>query len=214
MFKMKFIRFSKKNGLNKSLITQSVALAIVSFTGLAQAQANSSQSGVNLSVGGWKDTVRLGLTYEAQPLFSQRLGDNGARLEFNGELGAAVWFVSPAVEAGQGMAEGFIDGIFGQKPSAKGSRTVGQFSLIPMLRLYPTERFYLEAGIGPSFFTHTQVSDKNLGTKLQFASQLGLGYQLAQNHRLGLRYSYISNFGLKQRGSALSAAQINYTYQF
>ena len=120
------------------------------------------------------------------------MGSGGGRLDLTGEAGVSYW-------------------------QAKGSRspqTVWQLSATPMFRWWPGERFYIEAGIGATAFTHTSFADRRIGSAFQFGEHVGLGFLVTPQSRLGLRYSHFSNFGIKQPDQGLSLPQVSYTYQF
>lgn len=154
--------------------------------------APGDNGGLGLNVGIGDKYSRVNLNYETAPFYSYRFGGNWGRLDITGELGAAYWWAHSGGHRGN----------------------VWQFIATPMLRWWITDRFYVEGGVGPSVFTHTQFADKNISTAFQFADQIGLGFQLTKNNRLGLRYSHFSNANIKTPNPGLDVTQITYTYQF
>ena len=170
-------------------------LAALSFTGLAfsaQAQTQTSQGGVGLHYGVGDQYQRLELVYETPGIELFRFGGNWGHIELNGEFGAAYW-----------MADG------SRSPSH-----VWQFNAIPMFRWWMNDRFYVEAGIGATAFTHTTFADEQISTAFQFGDHLGLGFMITPNNRLGLRYSHFSNASIKRPNPGLDVLQLTYTYQF
>ncbi|EWM51682.1 lipid A 3-O-deacylase family protein [Bordetella holmesii 30539] len=83
-----------------------------------------------------------------------------------------------------------------------------------MFRWWATDRFYLEAGVGATVFSHTSFADKRIGSAFQFGDHVGLGFLLTQNSRVGVRYSHFSNANIKKPNPGLDVVQLTYTYQF
>ncbi len=83
-----------------------------------------------------------------------------------------------------------------------------------MLRYWVSERWYLEAGIGPSVFSSVKFAGKRMGTAFQFADQVGVGVRITDNQRLSLRYSHYSNASIKKPNPGLDLLQLSYTFNF
>lgn len=179
------LNFNKKNFRT--------AVAAVSLAGLAfSVQAHDSQGGLGLHVGVGDHYSRTELVYETPSIELYRFDSNWGHIDLNGEFGAAYW-------------------------KANGSRSpsnVWQFNAIPMFRWWMGERFYVEAGIGATAFTHTRFADENISTAFQFGDHVGLGFLVTPNNRLGLRYSHFSNASIKRPNPGLDVLQLTYTYQF
>lgn len=174
------------------IVPSSLLLFLSASVALAQSTSPGNNGGMGLNVGVGDKYNRVNLNYETAPFYSYRFGGNWGRLDITGEFGVAYW-----------------------RAHSGGHRaSVWQFIATPMLRWWITDRFYVEGGVGPSIFTHTQFADKNISTAFQFADQIGLGYQLTKNSRLGLRYSHFSNANIKTPNPGLDVTQISYTYQF
>lgn len=172
--------------------TSSLFMFLSASAALAQSTSPGNNGGIGLNVGMGDKYSRASLSYETAPFYSYRLGGNWGRLDITGEFGVAYWWAH----------------------SGGYRANVWQFIATPMLRWWITDRFYVEGGVGPSIFTHTQFADKNISTAFQFADQIGLGYQLTKNSRFGLRYSHFSNANIKTPNPGLDVTQISYTYQF
>lgn len=178
------LSFNKKNTV--------AAVAALSLVGLAFSAQAQSQGGIGLHYGVGEHYSRAELVYETPSLELYRFGGNWGHIDLNGEFGAAYW-------------------------SASGSRNpshVWQFNAIPMFRWWMSERFYVEAGIGATAFTHTKFADENISTAFQFGDHVGLGFLVTPNNRLGLRYSHYSNSSIKRPNPGLDIVQLTYTYQF
>jgi lipid A 3-O-deacylase len=167
-------------------------MSVGASTAVAQPTAPGEKGGIGLNIGVGDKYNRVNLNYETAPFYTHRFGGNWGRLDITAELGAAYW----------------------RTHSGGGRGNVWQFIATPMLRWWITDHFYVEGGVGPSVFTHTQFADKNISTAFQFADQIGLGFQLTKNNRLGLRYSHFSNANIKTPNPGLDITQITYTYQF
>ncbi|MCQ9616939.1 acyloxyacyl hydrolase [Paenalcaligenes niemegkensis] len=94
------------------------------------------------------------------------------------------------------------------------SSSVWQLTATPMLRYWVSERWYLEAGIGPSVFSSVKFAGKRMGTAFQFADQVGVGVRITDNQRLSLRYSHYSNASIKKPNPGLDLLQLSYTFNF
>ena len=167
------------------------ALAALASTPLA-AQELYQASSIGLRLGIGDNYQRAEVAWESPSLWTYRFEGNGSRLDLVGELGVAYWH-------------------------ADGSRRPGsvwQLSATPFLRWTLADRYYLEAGIGATVFSHSSFANKNLSTAYQFGDHLGIGMHLSPNSRLSLRYSHYSNAGIKRPNPGLNVLQLNYSYQY
>lgn len=89
-----------------------------------------------------------------------------------------------------------------------------QFSAVPMLRLDTPWRWFVEAGVGVSYFTDTNFSSKDITTRFQFADHLGVGWHLGGTQSVGLRLSHFSNLGIKKPNPGVDALQVTYSFRF
>ncbi|VCU72131.1 Lipid A deacylase PagL precursor [Pigmentiphaga humi] len=135
---------------------------------------------------------RLTLNYETAPLWHTGLG--GTRLELVGELGASYWWASNALP---GYA-----------------KNMWQLNAIPMFRWWPTERLYVEAGIGATLVSEKRFHDKDISSTFQFGDHIGAGFKISNNTRLGVRVSHFSNGGLKGKNQGLNQLQLNFAMSF
>jgi len=166
-------------------------LSMLASTPLA-AQELYQSPGVGLRLGIGEHYQRAELAWESPSLWVHRFEGNGGRLDLVGELGAAYW-------------------------RASGSRDPGstwQLSAVPLLRWTWADRYYVEAGIGLTVFSHTDFAGKNLSSAFQFGDHIGVGMHVSPHSRLSLRYSHFSNAGIKRPNPGLNILQLNYSYQY
>ncbi len=168
--------------------------ATLVFAGAPATMAQSlyDAPSLGLRIGAGDHYQRAELAWESPSFWSYHFDSGTSRLDLVGELGVAYW-------------------------RANGSREPGhawQFSAIPFLRWTWAERYYVEAGIGATVFSHASFADKNLGSAFQFGDHIGAGMFLTPNSRLGLRFSHFSNAGIKHPNPGLNILQLNYSLQY
>ncbi len=154
--------------------------------------SETSAGGISLRAGVGDHYQRIELAWESRSLWSYQFSGGYGHLDLVGELGVAHW-------------------------KADGSRSPSnawQFSAIPFLRWSLNERYYIEAGVGPTVFTRTRFADKNISTAFQFGDHIGVGAYLSDSSRLGLRFSHFSNASIKKPNPGLDVLQLTYTYQY
>lgn len=161
----------------------------------AAAQATASEADTS---GGWgarlgyhNDYSKLGLVYETPTWWSYRFQDGWGRLDLGAELEVAYW------RARHGRPD-----------------SMWQAGATPMLRWWPSERFYAEVGVGVTVLSRTSFADKQLGSAFQFGNHVGVGTVFGKAHRIGVRYSHYSNAGIKKPNPGLDIIELTYTYQF
>ncbi|TAM89862.1 MAG: acyloxyacyl hydrolase [Candidimonas sp.] len=175
-----------------SLVAAFVLGGVAAVSGPVTQAATLDNGGIGLQWGAGNHYQRFGLSWESPSLLSLKFLGDGNRLDLVGELGAAYW-------------------------QASGSRTPAsawQFSAVPFLRWTIANRFYLEAGVGPTVFTRTQFAGETISTAFQFGDQIGVGAYLSNNSRLGVRYSHYSNGSIKTPNPGLNVLQLTYTYLY
>jgi len=170
------------------------AVAALALTGMSAtlAQGLYAAPSIGLRLGAGEHYQRAEIAWESPSLWTYRFEGGGSQLDLVGELGAAYWHAS-------------------------GSRAPGnawQLSATPLLRWTWADRYYLEAGIGATVFSHASFADKNLSTAFQFGDHIGMGMFLTSNSRLGLRFSHYSNAGIKRPNPGLNILQLNYSLQY
>lgn len=89
-----------------------------------------------------------------------------------------------------------------------------QLSAVPMFRLEMPSRWFVEAGVGISYFTSTGFATKDITSHFHFADHLGVGWHFAERQSLGVRVSHFSNLGLKRPNPGIDALQVSYTHRF
>src|SRR5690606_2897393 len=118
--------------------------------------------------------------------------ENGAgRIDLNAELGLAYW------DARRGTPG-----------------SMWQLSAVPVIRWWPVDTVFLEAGVGPTVLSRSEFADHDLGTRFQFGSHFGVGMLIGNAHRIGLRYSHFSNAGLSKPNPGLDLLTLSYSYAF
>lgn len=153
---------------------------------------NATQGGVSLRAGMGDHFTRFELAWESPSFWNYQFSGNRGKLELFAELGAAYW-----------KADG-----------ARYPSDAWQFSAIPMLRWTVRQRYYLQAGVGPTVFNRTRFAGERIGSAFQFGSHLELGAFISSSSRLGLRVSHVSNAGIERPNPGLEVFQLIYTYQY
>lgn len=187
-------------GVKPKILIGLIGLAMAGSAPLArgqtQAQASEpgAQGGIGMHLGLGNRYTRLGLQYETAPLWTHSFGGSLGRVDLTTEFGVAYWRAHD-----------------GQQPSS-----VWQLGVTPMLRWWmgESQRFYVEAGIGPTVFNHTSFAGKSYSTALQFGDHLGMGYLLDKHSRVGVRVSHYSNADIKRPNPGMEVIQATYSYQF
>lgn len=156
----------------------------------AASSAPAEPTAYSLHLGSGDRYQRITLGAESAPVWSKSLG--WGRVDVVGEFGASYW------RADAGGAD----------------NRLWQLSAIPIARWWPTERFYLEAGIGATLIDRTRFAGKELSTAFQFGDHLGLGWQFTPTTRVGVRVSHFSNAAIKRPNSGLDIYQLTLTQQF
>ncbi len=173
------------------LSSRTVSTFIASAAVLFYAAPAFSLGGISLRAGAGEHYQRIELAWESPSFWRYQFSGNKGHLDLVGEFGAAYW-------------------------RANGSRSPNawQFNAIPILRWTMNERFYLEAGVGPTVFTRTRVASEEISTALQFGSHIGAGMYVSDSSRIGVRYSHFSNANIKTPNPGLDVLQLTYTYQY
>lgn len=171
-----------------AILAAAITLAVAPAAG-AQELYESSSIGLRLGVG--EHYQRAEVAWESPSVWTYRF-DGGSRLDVVGELGAAYW-----------RADG------SREPSS-----VWQLSATPFLRWTWSDRYYVEAGVGATVFSHASFADKNLSTAFQFGDHIGVGMFVTPASRLSLRFSHYSNAGIKRPNPGLNVLQLNYSLQY
>lgn len=153
--------------------------------------ANTGTQGWGLRVGYNSDYRKIALVYETPTWWSYQSHNGWGRLDLGAELGVSYW-----------------------KAEHRDPDSMWQLSAIPMLRWWPNETFYAEAGVGPTVLSRTRFAGKEFGSAFQFGDHVGLGMVINRAHRIGVRYSHFSNAGIKKPNPGLDVVQLTYTYQY
>ena len=180
-------------GLNGRCLAAGAAIAAALFSGasLAQPVSTDGNGALHAQFGYHGNYQRYQLGYETPSLWHYDMGDAG-ELVLSVEGAASTWRASS-----------------GRQPSS-----LWQVAITPVLRWWWNPRYYAEAGTGPSYISRTWFAGKELSTRLQFNSFVGIGMKLARAHRLGLRYTHISNASIKRPNPGLNLLEVSYAYEF
>ena len=180
------------------LAALAMAGSVPSVQAQTQTQAQTgelgTQGGIGIQYGLGNRYTRLGVHYETPSFWTHSFGGSMGRVDLTPEIGLAYWQAHD-----------------GQQPAS-----VWQLSAIPMFRWWmgESQRFYVEAGIGPTVFNHTSFAGKNYSTALQFGDHIGMGYLLDRHSRVGVRFSHYSNADIKTPNPGMEVIQATYSYQF
>lgn len=155
------------------------------------AQALASTQGWGIRLGYDPDYSKVTFLYETPNIWGYQFQSGWGRVGLNIELGVSYW------KATRGRSE-----------------SMGQLGAIPMLRWWPNESFYLEVGSGPTVLNRSEFAGRELSTRFQFGSHLGIGLLVDKTHRIGIRYSHYSNADIKKPNPGLDLFELAYTYQF
>ncbi|RTZ45836.1 acyloxyacyl hydrolase [Candidimonas sp. SYP-B2681] len=173
-------------------ITVAIAGAMMAFAISDVLATETMVGGISVRAGVGEHYQRIELAWESPSLWRHQFSGGYGRLDLIAEVGAAYW-------------------------KAKGSRSPSdswQFSAIPILRWTLNERYYIEAGVGPTAFTRTRFADKVISTAFQFGDHIGVGAYLSNTSRLGLRFSHFSNASIEKSNPGLNIVQLTYTYRY
>lgn len=97
------------------------------------------------------------------------------------------------------------------------SQNLTAIGLIPVFRLTPTSESgpYLEIGTGPHLLS--EIYDNNrrqLSTRFQFGSFLGIGYVFSDNLDASIRYQHYSNASIKKPNDGVNFFIVRLSYAF
>ncbi|MFJ4141213.1 acyloxyacyl hydrolase [Pseudomonas sp. NPDC089734] len=73
---------------------------------------------------------------------------------------------------------------------------------------------YIEAGIGVSVFSNTQVENNKLGSAFNFEDRIGFGLRFAGGHEIGIRATHYSNAGIKEPNDGIESYALHYKMPF
>ncbi len=175
----------------KSLVLGALTAMVFAAPMSAASARDASQGSFSVRAGAGDHYQRYELAWESPSLWSYQFS-GGSRIDLVGELGAAYW-------------------------NASGSRSpsnAGQFSAIPMVRWTFGERYFIEAGVGPTVFTRTRFAGEHISTAFQFGNHIGAGAYVSDAGRVSLRFSHFSNASIKRPNPGLDVLQLTYSYQF
>jgi lipid A 3-O-deacylase len=175
---------------NKKIGGVLAALALLAAAPLAH--ADDPNGGLGLRLGVNSQYKRATGSYETPTWWRYDFGGNWGHIDLSGDLAVSYWWAND-----------------GRKPN-----TMWQLAATPFFRWWLGDRFFVEAGVGPSVFNKTVFADHTISTAFQFADQIGVGYQLTPSNRISLRYSHFSNASIKTPNPGLDVTELTYTYSF
>lgn len=170
-----------------------LALALAAGAHAQGTAGPPDRGGLEVQLGGGPHALRATLGWETPVLWTRQALGGPGRVELTGEFGLSYWGATHAREPAN----------------------VWQLSAIPMLRWWPGgQRFFVEAGIGPTLFSRTRFAGEAISTAFQFGDQLGAGYQFTPAIRAGLRLSHFSNADIKKPNPGFNMLQLTCTYRY
>ncbi len=102
----------------------------------------------------------------------------------------------------------------------RGHRDIAEIGLTPVFRLQQNDpgdaAFYLEAGIGVHFLSHTKINeDRDFSTAFQFGDLAGFGVQFGHRHawELGYRFQHLSNGGIENPNDGIGLHLLRLAYR-
>jgi hypothetical protein len=101
-------------------------------------------------------------------------------------------------------------GWLGRYPFNAAVVTLGP-SLILRYKDFPLS---LEGGASLTGITRDEFGSKDLGTRLQFTSHIGLNWDFAEHLRLGYRFQHMSNAGIREPNPGLNLHAFAVSYLF
>jgi hypothetical protein len=108
------------------------------------------------------------------------------------------------------------------KPSAARDegRAITEVGLTPVFRLgrlAEESRFYLEAGVGAHFLSHTSIyRGREFSTSFQFGDLIGAGWRFGaqREYELSLRLQHFSNAGIAHPNQGIEFALVRFARRF
>lgn len=161
------------------------------LTASAPETGPTSKQGIGIQLGFNSGYKKAMLTYETRPLWGYQFAPGRGKLSLSLELGVSYW-----------------------KARHDDPDSMWQISAIPIMRWWPTQGFFLEAGVGPTLLNRTEFAGHDLSTQFQFGSYLGVGALINDRHHIGVHYSHYSNANIKKPNPGLNVIQFAYTYRF
>ena len=73
---------------------------------------------------------------------------------------------------------------------------------------------FVEAGVGVSLFSGTQVGDRAMGSAFHFEDRLGAGFKFSNQDKIGVRVIHYSNAGIKQPNNGIESYSLFYLHAF
>lgn len=157
---------------------------------VAEQNAGAMQ-GLGLSLGYHSDYKRATIAYETPSLWGHQFNNEWGRLDLYLDLGLSYW-----------------------DPKQSRAKTMGQLSAIPTVRWWPREGIFVELGSGPTLLSRSEFAGRNLSTRFQFGSRIGVGFLTKSGHQLGLRYAHFSNASIKKPNPGLDVLELAYSFRF
>lgn len=96
-------------------------------------------------------------------------------------------------------------------------QTLVAVGLTPVFRLSSKEQSgpYLELGVGPHLLSKLYDNNRRqLSTRFQFGSHLGIGYMFENGLDLALRYQHYSNASIKKPNDGVNYTIVRFAYPF
>ena len=158
-------------------------------------------------------TAALGYSYTAQAAGIEFAVGHTSQSSMTYRLGLKSDWDKSWMQSSVGRLTGYWDGAYTYW-DAKKSSGASSVSFSPVF-VYEfageTVKPYVEAGIGVSLFSKTQVDDNKLGSAFQFEDRLGFGLRFAGGHEVGIRATHYSNAGIASHNDGVESYALHYT---
>lgn len=163
------------------------------LTGVSTVSAASGQLGVGYGeeFRGNEDLSQIELYYRMPLSYQKDLGD--------------VWKLSTALEFGGAVID----------DSDSDTSATGRVSLMPQMRLSPSDSVHFLVGIGPGVMMgETEFADHNLGGPFFLSSKVGLLLVFGQHFGIEYNFYHQSNAGIYDYNASLNMHHIALSYRF
>ena len=176
--------------LFKPMIIGSI-LSLLAVPSLVSAVSGQLGTGYGKELRGNTDLSQVELFYRMPLSYQKNLGD--------------VWKLSTALEFGGAIID----------DSESETSSTGRLSLMPQVRLSPSDAVHIIVGLGPGFMMgETDFDDHNLGGPFFLSSKVGLLFVIGQHFGVEYNYYHQSNAGIYEYNASLNMHHIALSYQF